>query len=331
MGEGTMKKRWLAGALTGAIALGGISPLTIPVQAETAKEIDRSSRDFVSDAASPQQQFSLLDAGVEPRQPLRFAPQANEMQTTVLTLHTNVAIVAAGQVLPRVDSPPSMMTFESKITQVDDNGDIHYQMYCTGVEVGDSPNGPPELRQVLETQLNNLVGSGGTFVIDSRGNAKESNFSLSENADAMMQQIFDQVSQSVEQLSTPFPEEAVGLGAQWQIAHTLNVNGIELTQKTTYELVSLQDNVATLNVSVEQQAPSQTIAPPGLPPGATVTLNSMQSQGEGQVTIRLDRLMPQSGTMSMQSAADMNIFQEGIPQDMPMTSTTTIQMEWRSQ
>jgi Family of unknown function (DUF6263) len=326
-----MSKTWLAGALTGALLLGGMESLTLPMHAETANEIDRSAADLTADAPTPQQQFSLLNSGVEPRQPLRFAPQAHEKQTTTMTLQTNVSIAAGGQVLPSMDAPATTMTYESTITQVDDNGDIHYQMYCTGVDVGESPNAPPELHQVLEAQLNNLVGSGGTFVIDSRGSVKESNFSLSENADAMMQQLFDQVSQSVKQLSTPFPEEAVGLGAQWQIAHTLNVNGIELTQKTTYELVSWQDQVATLNVRVEQQAPSQTIAPPGLPPDAKVTLNSMQSQGEGQVMIRLDRLMPQSGTMSMQSAADMNIFQEGMPQAMPMTSTTTIQMEWRSQ
>lgn len=324
-----MKKRWLAGAITGAIVLGGISSLTMPVQAET--EIDRSVPDLVSETTSPQLTFSVLEAGAEPRQALRFAPQANETQTATMTLQTNVAIAAGGQVLPSVDAPASMMTFESTITQLDDNGDIHYQMYCTGIEVGDSPNAPPEVREVLEAQLNNLVGMGGTFVMDSRGNIKDSNFSLSENADAMTQQIFDQALQSVEQMSTPFPEEAVGLGAQWQIAQTLNVNGMELTQNVIYELVSFQDNVATLNVSMEQQAPSQPIAPPGLPPSATVTLNSMLSEGEGQIILRLDRLMPESGTMSVLSETDMNIFQEGMPEEMPIASTSTIQMEWRSQ
>jgi Family of unknown function (DUF6263) len=324
-----MKKRWLAGALTGAIVLGGMSPIATPIQAETAN--DHSTRDLIFNTASPQPTFSLLNSGVEPRQPLRFAPQAHETQTTTMTLWTNVAMTAAGQVFPSMDAPTSMMTFESTITQVDDNGDIHYEMYCTGIEVGDSPKAPPQVRELLEAQLSNLIGSGGTFVIDSRGNVKDSNFSLSENADPMAQELFEQALQSVEQISTPFPEEAVGLGAQWQIAHTLTVNGMEMTQNVLYELVSLQNNVATLNISLEQQAPSQTIQPPGMPPGATVTLNSMQSQGQGQVTIRLDRLMPENGTISVQSETDLNIFQEGMPQEMPMTSTITIQMEWISQ
>ncbi|MGB3236827.1 MAG: DUF6263 family protein [Geitlerinemataceae cyanobacterium] len=325
-----MKKRWLAGALTGAIALGGFSLLT-PVQAEAEKKTDRSAPNLVLEATSPEPAFSLLDAGVEPRQPLRFVPQANEMQTITITLQTNVAMAAGGQVLPSVDAPASTMTVESTITQVDDNGDIHYQMYYTGIEVGESPNAPPELRQVLEAQMQNLVGAGGTFVMDSRGHVKETNFSLSENADAMTQQLFQEVSQSVRQLSTPFPEEAVGLGARWQIAQALEVNGMELTQNAIYELVSLQDNVATLNISLEQQAPSQEIEIPGLPDGATVTLNSLQSQGEGQVTIQLDRLMSESGTMSMQSDTDMKISQAGMSEEMPMTSSTTIQMDWRSQ
>lgn len=326
-----MNKRWFAGALTGAIALGGISPLTLPLLAETLKDLDRSTPDRVSDAPSLQPQYSLLDAGVEPRQPLRFAPQPNQMQTTTMTLQSNVAMEVGGQVLPSMDAPASTMTFESSITQVDDNGDIHYQMYCTGVEVADSPNAPPQVRELLDAQLKNLVGAGGTFVMDSQGNVKESDFKLPENADAMMQQIFEQISQSFEQLSTPFPAEAVGLGAKWQMAQTLNVSGMQMTQNTLYELVSLQQNVATLKITIEQQAPSQQIAPPGLPPGAKVTLNSMASQGQGQVTIRLDRLMPESGTMSLQSATDLKIFQEGMPEEMPMTSTMTMQMDWRSQ
>lgn len=326
-----MRKRWLTGALTGVLLLGSIESLTLPMQAETVNEIDQSAPENVSDTLSLQQQFSLLNAGIEPRQPLRFAPQAHEMQTTTMTLQTKVSMVAGGQVLPSMDAPASKMTFESTITQVDDNGDIHYQMYCTGIEVADSPNAPPQVRELLEAQLKNLVGAGGTFVMDNQGNVKESNFSLPDNADALMQEIFEQISQSFEQLSTPFPAEAVGLGAQWQIAQTMTVNGMQLTQNTIYELVSLQDHLATLKISLDQQAPSQQIAPPGLPPGATVTLNSMQSQGEGQVQLRLDRLMPESGTMSMQSETDLKIFQEGMPQEMPMTSTTTITMEWQSQ
>ncbi|HIK33794.1 MAG TPA: hypothetical protein IGS17_04665 [Oscillatoriales cyanobacterium M59_W2019_021] len=242
----------------------------------------------------------------------------------------NVTMSAGGQVVP-FDAPASILTFESEITQVDDNGDIHFQMSCTDAEVGDSTNAPPEVRQVLEAQMQNLVGLGGTMVMDSRGNVKESNFSLPETADPTMREHFDRVSQSIDRLSTPFPEEAVGMGARWQIDHALKVNGIELTQTAIYELVSLDNNVATLNMTVEQQAPPQQLESPGLPPGATVTLNSMQARGEGQVTIRLDRLMPEIGTMSLQSNTDMSIVPEGMAQAMPMTSTTMMQMEWQSQ
>lgn len=325
-----MKNRWFAGALTGAIVLGGFSPATMPAQAETANK-GSSAPNLVSEATiGSQQTFSLLDAGAEPRQALRFTPQASETQTTTMTMMMNVLMSAGGQVLP-FDAPTTILTFESEITQVDDNGDIHFQMSCTDAEVGDSTNAPPEVRQVLEAQIQNLVGFGGTMLMDSRGNVKESNFSLSETADPMMQELFDQISQSVDRLSAPFPEEAVGLGARWQIAHAMNVNGIKLTQTAIYELVSMDNNVATLNVTLEQQAPPQQLESPGLPPSATVTLNSMQARGEGQVTIRLDRLMPEIGTMSLQSNTDMSILPEGMAQAMPMTSTTMMQMEWQSQ
>ncbi|HIK33455.1 MAG TPA: hypothetical protein IGS31_19205, partial [Oscillatoriales cyanobacterium M4454_W2019_049] len=80
-----MKNRWFASALTGVLVLGGLSPATMPTQAETANK-GRSAPNLVSEATiGSQQTFSLLDTGAEPRQALRFTPQANETQTTTMT------------------------------------------------------------------------------------------------------------------------------------------------------------------------------------------------------------------------------------------------------
>ncbi|MBE9042540.1 hypothetical protein IQ235_17355 [Oscillatoriales cyanobacterium LEGE 11467] len=220
------------------------------------------------------------------------------------------------------------MTFELTVTEVADNGDIEYELYCTQVDV---VGGAPDVRDIVQAQLQSLVGTGGTFTIDNRGHVRSANMVLPENAAPALQQVFEQLSSSFEQLSTPLPEEAVGIGAQWSLVQNINVTAIDLTQNVTYELVQLQDNVATFNIEVEQFAESQPIVSPELPPGVTTTLNSMDSKGVGQVTMQLDRLMPVRSNLSLQTNTVTSVREAGVPEETLVNSMMTMQMDVESQ
>ncbi|HEY9873545.1 MAG TPA: DUF6263 family protein, partial [Candidatus Obscuribacterales bacterium] len=147
------------------------------------------------------------------------------------------------------------------------------------------------------------------------GQSKGSSFGLPQQLDGSTKKMIEQISNSLNQISSPVPSEAVGIGATWRHSASLNLSGMNLIQTTTYQLVDLKDNVATIKVNVQQHADPQKLTLAGLPANANLTLKSYNSQGQGQVKMQLNRMMPIQSTVSIRANTDTNM-------SMPATSGT---------
>ncbi|MCJ8282344.1 MAG: DUF6263 family protein [Rivularia sp. ALOHA_DT_140] len=130
-------------------------------------------------------------------------------------------------------------------------------------------------------------------VIDNQGITKKLNYVIPETVDVNIKFLVEQLSNSLQQLSSQLPEVAVGSGAKWQVSSNTSINGINLNQTTTYELVNVKGGVAILNVDLQQQEKStQVIDYPGLPLDGILTLQTFRSKAQGKATIDLDKVMP---------------------------------------
>jgi hypothetical protein len=214
-----------------------------------------------SPTAKPTQQrpiVELLSIGAEPRQLLRFKPALKSKQIGSMIMKMDMGLSIAGKAAPRNKVPATVMTFETTVKQIDPNGNIHYQFRYTQADlVGDSSVPPAALKE-LRAQLQNLKGISGTVVVDNRGQTQLGKFDLPQRLDSKAKLTLKQISRSVEQLSAPLPEPAIGLGAKWRVTTSPTIGGIRLTQSATYELIKLQDDRATLKVAIAQQAPPPT-------------------------------------------------------------------------
>jgi hypothetical protein len=266
----------------------------------------------------------LLTAGATPRQSLRFKPAVNSKQIATMTMNMAMGLTIAGQPTPINQLPATVMTFETLVDQIDPNGDIHYQFRYTNVDLVGGSKLPPAQRAQLRTQLQKLKGIQGKVVVDNRGQTKFGKFDLSPDLNSTDKQMLKQISHSVEQLSSPVPEPALGVGATWRILSSPKLNGLTLKQITTYKLVSIQDGAMTLDVTLEQQAPPQPMAAAGLTNGRTLNLKSLVGTGQGQTIVKLDRLIPVSSSMSSQLRSDM---ESPNPSGAPMKMTTSTKME----
>jgi len=272
-----------------------------PVSAETPSVVKQISKDSTKTSPVVQPQVELLNTGTEPKQELRFKPMVNEKQTATMTMNMDMKIFIAGKPVPKAKLPASVMTIEMVVTKVDANGDIHYQFSYSDADVVGDTTLPPNVIEAMRSQVRKIVGIGGSCTVDNRGQTKAYSFVLPEGLDQKTKQMLEQMSNSLKQLSSPVPKQAVGIGAKWRVSSSPNLGGISLNQVATYQLVSLQDNVATLDVSTEQHAGLQKLNRPGRPTGSTLTLKSLDSQGQGQVTMGLNRLIPIRSTVSMNS------------------------------
>ena len=265
----------------------------------------------------------LLTAGAAPRQMIRFKPAVNSKQIATMSMAMDMGLSVVGKAMPINRLPTTVLTFETLVTQIDPNGDIHYQFQYTNVDLVGTSKLPTDLRAQLRTRLQQLKGVRGAVVTDNRGQTKSGKFDLPPEMDDANKQVLKQMTHSVEQLSSPVPEPALGVGAKWQVIAAPKLNGIAIKQITTYELVSFQTGGMTLNVTLAQQAPPQQMNATGLPNGRTMRLKSLSGMGKGQVTMRFDRLMPINSTMISQLRSEM---ESPDPHGIPMKMTTNTKM-----
>ncbi len=259
-------------------------------------------------------QTELLSPGVEPRQELRLKPSLGVKKTTTMTVKMEMAVSMAEKSINATKVPTMVLTIDTQATKIDANGDIHYEFSYVNADVaGDISDLPTAAVDKMRVAVKKLVGLKGSFIMDNRGAHKGGSFTLPKDADNSVKQIVENMSKSLQQLASPLPAEAVGKGAKWRISFPSNVSGMNVNQTAIYELMDLQDGVATLKTTVEQQANPQNLTLPQLPAGSTMAVKSFVSQGQGEVIMRLDQLMPVRSIVSINSNSEMTLKVAGSP------------------
>lgn len=314
-----MKKSLFAGGIIFLMLGGGFKYAQTPAQAQSKTEQPRTGQqkpNLSKDREAPQKpqlqvpqtpKVKLLNPGAEPRQKLRFKPVAGSKQQSVMMMKTNMKMSVDGKPVPAYNFPATAVTINTVINKVEPNGDISYDFSYSNVDVVKDPNVEPKLLEAMRTKFAQLKGVKGSGVMDNRGNTKKINFVASDIKDPFLKQMMQQLGNSLSKISSPVPQEAVGKGAQWTIANKVGFNGINLTQKETYNLIDIKDDVATLQTKVEQQAQKmQKVNLPGLPPSAALTLQSYSGNGQGKSQIMLDKLMPINSNVSISSNVNWN-------------------------
>ncbi|MCY7276361.1 MAG: DUF6263 family protein [Phormidesmis sp. CAN_BIN44] len=322
-----MKKTLFIGSLLLFTAGLGLRPIVSQTVIKQVINLTQSPAARVS-----QPKVELLNAGAQPQQVLRFKPAVNTTETSTISLSVEVklSIPSVSSAPGSIKLPSTKMIMETIVTKIDPNGDIHYKFRYTDADITGDASTPAAVLKEARTEVKKMVGASGLFVMDDRGNTKSTSLSIPKGVDATTRQMLEQSFRSLEQLSAPLPEAAVGIGAKWRTLMPVKLYGISLNQTAAYELVSLKDGVATLKVGVEQQAQGQKIAMTGIPKGVDVTLKSLNTTGQGQMTVRLDRLLPSIATLSITSMAQIQSAMPGTSELLTVGTETQLDMMLQS-
>lgn len=269
---------------------------------------------------NPKPVIKVLDAGQEPRTPLRVKVEAGQRETMTMTMTMSMDMDMGGMgAIPKMDMPPIEMTMPIHVTSVSDTGDFRYEFSLDSVTVKDRPGTPPELIEALRGSMKGMIGLSGSTVVSNRGEVREASFKVPPDVQPQIKQTMESMQQSMQQIAIPFPEEAVGIGAKWEVTSTLSqVGGINMTQVSEYEITAREGDVLTLNNGIQQNAPKQVMNAPGIPSTAAVTLQSMSSKGGGSTSFDLSRVVPVKGDLGLNSAMQMSVDAGGPTQNMSM-------------
>jgi len=268
----------------------------------------------------------LLAAGLTPYRTLRLKLKKGARQKVVMTMHMQPEIRIGNRPAPKTVLPPMQTVMSITVTDVKPDGEARHEFEVTAAQVVEQPGTAEFLKGVLNKALAGTVGMKGYAVISDRGITREADLALPDTLDQQQRQLMEGLRQSLDQLSFPLPEEPIGAGGSWRVAHELEMNGIRLSQTTEYTIVAFDGDRITIDVAVKQSAEPQKISPPGLPPGATIELRSLESEGSGRTILDLGQVGPPQAKLSMSSQSQMHFTGSGQEQDMHMNMKMTLEL-----
>src|SRR5262249_44907677 len=155
---------------------------------------------------------------------------------------------------PAVKLPGMTMIMDSTVKSVSASGEIEYEMAMTDASVADEPGVIPQVAEAMKTSLAGLKGLSGTGTMSNRGQNLGTDFKVPASADPQTRQAIEQMRESVANLSSPLPEEAVGPGAKWTVRTMPKSQGLTIDQTATYQLVSVEGDRLNEKVTIAQSA-----------------------------------------------------------------------------
>ncbi|MDC0722893.1 DUF6263 family protein [Nannocystis bainbridge] len=268
---------------------------------------------------------TLIEPGAEPREPLRLKLTAGQEQAMIMTMRMGMAMQIGPNAMPKTDIPPMQMTMNLKVTEITGEGDIRSEFSLDKIEVLPDPKVPDAMVQQLKGVLGTMNKMSGTSLITPRGIVKSADFNMPADVNPQIKQTVDSMRQQINQMSVPFPEEALGVGAKWTVTQQLDQQGMKLDQIATWELKGRDGTVVQLASTIVQTAAQQTITAPGMPEGAKVSLDRLESNGSGTTEVDLARVAPVKGEMNLKSSIGMTTDANGVK--MPMTMDMDLNLQ----
>lgn len=298
------------------VAVVGAAPQTAAPQAPPAVTMEGYP------AAGAPSKVTLISPGAAPRVPLRYTIANAAKDHLAMSMDTSMQIDMGGMAMPQMTMPTMKTGADLSVSGVSATGDVTYDIALSGLTV-DTSNVDPQLAAMFQGMDADYKSIKGSATVTNRGVPVSSQLDTASVANPQLKQMLGSLSTSLQNLSLPLPEEAVGVGAKWEVRSTTNAGGLVTFQKATHEIVSIDGKTITLKTTTEGTAPPQPMTNPALPPGTDVRLQKLTASGSGTATLHLDSLVPTS-TASVQNNMVMALTMGGDSQTMTTTVTLKI-------
>jgi hypothetical protein len=264
----------------------------------------------IATAAPNPDGVELLIVGAQPTQQLKLKPIVGSKQQRSLIWDWQSEVNVGGQVTA-LPFPSIQASIVTQVQKIDLNGDIHYELRYRNIGVKEdgmkddvTSKSSSKLTAVFKQSLESLAGMTATSVISPQGKTKSTKITWpnqpGRKLDKTQQSLLDKFSESVGSLSAPLPEFPIGIGARWQQKSPVTVNGITFEQQMVYELTDRRDDVATIQVSIEQSIPASSKQPT-----TGTQFRSLKSKGQGQLVWDLNQPIPTTSSLQLKSEAQI--------------------------
>lgn len=280
----------------------------------------------------------LVERGAQPRRKLRFRSEEGEIQRFKMQMTMTTDVKLNGRKMPAFAIPAIEMTGVAETTQVDRKGQTYMTFKYEEPKILEAENGTPFfgeiMKSVLQKQFKQLTGSQMNFVYDKRGQLKEMDIEFAGEPDPATAKLLKQFSGSAQQSSGVFPKKSVGVGAIWSAPQKISLQGMDLSQSITYELLEMTEEQVKVGMEFVFEDGSQSFGDLfnsfPVPEGAELDVSVFEMSGDGTMTMNLSQLLATDMDMTTDARVLMKMTSEDRPDmvmEMDMTSRVKIILE----
>lgn len=240
------------------------------------------------------------NTGAGPKQRLRYRlkPQSSkriELDLAMVTeMHMDDPVIGVHDNKSEVPTMRSRMKVD--VGAIDASGTAAMEFLYEDCRIAPEARVADFMRAQLDPMLAKFVGMRGRARLTARGTTEAMVFEAPPNADPMVTKSLDQMKDQMKNFYVALPDEPVGVGARWEIDQINQLMGASITTKLRYKLIALEGSTATCDVTITQDAASQTLDLGGM----AGRLDSLHSSGHGRISFPLDRIVP-TGTLAMET------------------------------
>ncbi|AYY12144.1 hypothetical protein EF847_04910 [Actinobacteria bacterium YIM 96077] len=267
------------------------------------------------DCAGPPE-VTVTEPGAEPHEIMEHSPTAGDTATLDMRTTTEISAEVDGDRVPASPVPPMLLGMELTVDEVGDDEIAMSFVY----DYGETPGGDPAVQRVLDS----LVGVSGSVTTTRSGAFVDGGIDEGD-LDPAMSEMVDQLEQQLAQLTIPLPAEPVGVGAAWEAASSVEIDGVTTCNFTTYRLAEFDGDDYELEVGIDQQ-----IVPATVQEGsASVEIIEGEGHGTGRNGGSLSLPIAVSGTSEATTRMRMNVEQGGTEQEQELTVDVELEISPR--
>ena len=270
---------------------------------------------------------ALLEAGAEPRAPLRY--MIKDGTTTTSTMDVSTAAMTTtttgGEAISK--APGIRVVISSGPAVRLDNGNVRFDVGIVNAEAVLPPGVAEDVAKDLNRSAARLKKLSGWLEVDDRGIVQDSSLEHAEkDSQVPARMLMTVVNARTSFARVMLPAEPIGIGAQWETKKEITMFGFRLEQVDRFTLTEKVGDEIKLSVDIVQNAPKQTLT--FEEEGVELALQSLSMSAQGEVVLNLNALEGSARAMG-QSAEVMTVKTVEGTEEIELNSATTLDMTVR--
>lgn len=279
----------------------------------------------------------LLEAGAEPRAPIRLSPVVGKTEALRLQLAMTVAMQLGRQAVPAQAVPGLTVDLDLNVAARDPDGTTRYATKVVDTRVATGTEASARVSEALQSAATKLAGARGEATVGPRGITEGFGLDLDLSDEQGLAPTFEGFREAYAHLFVALPTEAVGAGARWEVVSHGELSGLPVQRVATYTLRARDADHLVLDVKLGEHATTpaapaaesargeKPAADAGGSPGP-VRAQSYVAEGSGHVEIDLGRVAPRSGELRTSSTTQVQASFGGEPQAVGMELQVTAKL-----